>query len=267
MKTILILSLLAPNLLLGQGTPDTGNSKLWEMRKKMQQRSAQRTGSYVEQMNQALQSGDAEGAESALKAAIAQGTLTQSQINDARGRIDSMVSQQRQAMVAEARAKQEAEARAAEAERMAVADSATSRMAVPRESTPSSSRTSVSESRSSSPSKASTTESQRFSATFPGGYYNFTCTRDTNAGKSNMSPWLTLRASNGKEWAIQYSVPMFLSSNKGKTGGLATDDRQNLEGVTMNVSFNSAGEPVSIKNMSNGNHCEVKNWKVTGYGW
>jgi|GEM_PF-2699631 len=103
MKIILILSLLAPNLLLGQGTPDTGNSKLWEMRKKVQQRSAQRTGSYVEQMNRSLQSGDAEGAETALKAAIAQGTLTQTQINDARGRIDSMVSQQRQAMVAEAR--------------------------------------------------------------------------------------------------------------------------------------------------------------------
>lgn len=114
MKVILILSLLAPNLLLGQGTPDTGNPKLWEMRKKMQQRSAQRTGSYVEQMNQALQSGDAEGAESALKAAIAQGTLTQTQINDARGRIDSMVSLQRQAMVAEARAKQEAEAAASQ---------------------------------------------------------------------------------------------------------------------------------------------------------
>ena len=112
-----------------------------------------------------------------------------------------------------------------------------------------------------------TGESQRFAAAFAGRYHDFTCVRDNNPGKGNMSPWLTLRASNGKEWAIQYSVPMIFSGNKGNTGGLATDDRQNLEGVTMNVLFNAAGEPVSIKNKSNGNHCEVKDWKVTGYGW
>ena len=123
MKVILILSLLAPNLLLGQGTPDTGNSKLWEMRKKVQQRSAQRASSHVQQMNQALQSSDTEGAESALKAAIAQGTLTQTQINDARGRIDSMVSQQRQAMVKAQKAEAE------QAERMKAQSTASSNSA------------------------------------------------------------------------------------------------------------------------------------------
>lgn len=106
-----IIVAILPSLILAQGTPSSGNSKLWQMRKKVQQRSAQRTGTYLEQMEQALQSRDAATAESALKAAIAQGTLTQTQITDARGRIGALVTQQQQAMVAEARAKEEAEAR------------------------------------------------------------------------------------------------------------------------------------------------------------
>ncbi len=58
MKALLVACIFLPALLLAQGTPTTGNSKLWEMRKKMQQRSAQRTGSYVEQMDRSLASGD-----------------------------------------------------------------------------------------------------------------------------------------------------------------------------------------------------------------
>lgn len=112
MKWLVIALLIAEaSPLPAQGIPDTGNSKLWEMRKKMQQRSTQRAGTYLEQMEQALQSGDTATAESALKAAIAQGTLTQTQITDARDRIGAMVTQQQQAMVAEALAKEEAEMR------------------------------------------------------------------------------------------------------------------------------------------------------------
>jgi hypothetical protein len=119
----------------------------------------------------------------------------------------------------------------------------------------------------SSSTKRGGSEMHTFAKLYAGGYHNFTCTRDANVGKGNMSPWLTLKASNGKEWAIQYSVPMLLSGNRGSTGGLATNDSQSLVGTIMNVRFNDSGEPVSIKNTANGNHCEVKNWKVSGYGW
>ncbi len=268
MKTILALALLAPALLPAQGIPDTGNSKLWQMRKKVQRRSAQRAGSYLDQMNQALDTGDAADAESALKAAIAQGTLTQPQIDDARGRIAALVSRQQQEMVAEARAKTEAESRLAAAQREAEApargtESAASRMSQTQMPEASSSGR---RSDASSSTAAKTTEEQRFAATYAGGYHDFTCTRDTNAGEGNLRPWLTLRASNGKQWAVQYSVPLFFNPNKNGTG-LTTDDRQNLEGTTMNVSFNQAGKPTNIKNTSNGKHCEVIDWKVAGYGW
>lgn len=47
MKSIIIAALvLGPALLGAQGVPDTGSSKLWQMRKKVQQRSAQRTGTW-----------------------------------------------------------------------------------------------------------------------------------------------------------------------------------------------------------------------------
>lgn len=60
-STLAIIVLL-PTIGIAQGTPDTGNSKLWEMRKKVQQRNAQRAGSYLEQMNQSLTDGDSAGA-------------------------------------------------------------------------------------------------------------------------------------------------------------------------------------------------------------
>ncbi len=79
------------------------------MRKKVQQRAGQRAGTFLEQMNAALREGDPDGAEAALKAAVAQGKMTQGEIDEARSRIDGMVSQQRQAMVGAARAKHAAE--------------------------------------------------------------------------------------------------------------------------------------------------------------
>lgn len=118
-STLAIIVLL-PTIGIAQGTPDTGNSKLWEMRKKVQQRNAQRAGSYLEQMNQSLTDGDSAGAESALKSAIAQGTLTQPQIDDARGRIEAVVSAQQQAMVAAARAKEATEARMTQSQNRSV---------------------------------------------------------------------------------------------------------------------------------------------------
>lgn len=88
---------------------DDQSSRLWDMRKKVQQRAGQRAGTFLEQMNTALREGDPGGAEAALKAAIAQGKMTQGEIDGARARIDGMVSQQRQAMAAAAQAKHEAE--------------------------------------------------------------------------------------------------------------------------------------------------------------
>lgn len=108
-------------------------------------------------------------------------------------------------------------------------------------------------------------EVSRFAALYAGAYHDFTCSKDTNAGKGLTSPWLTLRGANGKEWAIRYKVAL-LNQNSGN-GGLATDDSQDLTGTKMNVRFNSTGEPISIKNTTNGNHCEVIDWKVSGYGW
>ena len=108
-------------------------------------------------------------------------------------------------------------------------------------------------------------ELSRFAALHAGGYHDFVCSRDTNSGKGITSPWLTLKAGNGKEWAIRYKVPVF-GQNTG-SGGLATNDRQDLTGTKMNVRFNKLGHPVSIKNTANGNFCEVIEWRVTGYGW
>lgn len=113
---------------------------------------------------------------------------------------------------------------------------------------------------------AQSPEVARFTALYADGYHNFTCSRDANAGKGKTTPWLTLRAANGKEWEIRYKVDLLLNQNRGD-GGLATDDRQDLTGVTLNVRFNKAGEPISIKNSANGNHCEVIDWKISGYGW
>ncbi len=78
------------------------------MRKKLQQRGSQRAGSYLEQLDAALAGRDLAGAESALKAAIAQGTLTQAQIDEARGRVQAAAAREQAALVADARAKAEA---------------------------------------------------------------------------------------------------------------------------------------------------------------
>lgn len=96
-----------------EDTPAAGDqsSRLWAMRKKVQQRAGQRTGTYLEQMNSALSDGDMDGAEAALKAAIAQGKMTQEEIDAANGRIAAKQHAQQAAMAANARAKADAQSR------------------------------------------------------------------------------------------------------------------------------------------------------------
>lgn len=74
------------------------------------------------------------------------------------------------------------------------------------------------------------------------------------------------RSSHRHEAAHPHTSPLLFSQNRGKTGGLALDD-ESLVGATMDVRFNGKGEPTSIKNVGNGNSCEVTDWWVTGYGW
>lgn len=95
-------------LLLGLVSVASGQSSMMELRKKVNGRKTAATRSYLQQVDDALSQGDTEAADKALKAAIAQGTLSQAAINDARGRISAVDSQQRAGMVAAARAKEEA---------------------------------------------------------------------------------------------------------------------------------------------------------------
>ncbi len=92
---------------------DDQSSRLWAMRKKVQQRAGQRAGTFLEQMNAALSDGDLDGAEAALKSAIAQGKMTQEQIDEATARIQAKQHSQQAAMVARAEAQSRAEAPAA----------------------------------------------------------------------------------------------------------------------------------------------------------
>ncbi len=236
---------------------DDQSSRLWAMRKKVQQRSTQRTGSYLEQLNAALAEGDRDGAESALKAAIAQGTLTQAQIVDVRSRIDAQHSQQQAALLAAAQTRETAARQAAAAARTPSEGTAPAMPAVA--------------SASSAPPDAGgkTTELQRFATRFAGRDSRFTCTKDRSGGnKTGMTSFtITLKDQNsGKEWAVEYGVAQLLNRNQGNTGGL-TVNNESLAGATLEVRFNAKGEPVSIKNPSNGNSCEVSDWWVTGYGW
>jgi hypothetical protein len=100
---------------------DDSSAGLKAMLKKVRERGRQRTGTYLEQMNGALAEADVSGAEAALKAAISQGSLTQKQIDEARGRIDGELSRQQAAQVAQAKAKAEAQQRAAADREMAAA--------------------------------------------------------------------------------------------------------------------------------------------------
>lgn len=112
-------------------------------------------------------------------------------------------------------------------------------------------------------------EQARFAALFAGGYHRFTCTGDSAGGRqTGMTSYsITLKHSGtGKEWRVQYSVAQLFNRNSGHTGGLSLND-ESLVGSTMEVRFNSKGEPESIKNLGNGNHCAVTEWWVTGYGW
>ncbi len=256
---------LFPLILHAQGTPDTGNSKLWEMRKKVQQRSTQRAGSYLEEMNRSLATGDSSGAETALKSAIAQGSMTQAQIDDARGQIDSLVSRQQQTMVAQARAARENEARQAEAIQLAAAQASQARA-----STAVSGGSSVNSmgNGASVPSGAKAdTELDRFNARNRGGTRTFTVTRDDGWSTLRDDAWITLKdTENGKQWALNYSPGFSDQFNKGETGGLTTNN-ESLVGTRVSVYFHGSGEPESIKNLDNGNTCRVRDWKVTGYGW
>lgn len=95
-------------LLLAASSAALAESSIMALRKKLQGLKEASAKSCTQEMNAALQRGDVEKADKALKAAIAQGTLTQAQIDEARGRVAAVVSQQLSAMVAAARAKEEA---------------------------------------------------------------------------------------------------------------------------------------------------------------
>jgi len=261
----------------------TAQSSMMDLRKKMQKRHAGQARSHLEQMETALNSGDAEGADKALAAAIAQGTLTQTQIDEARGRIQSAESQQRAAVVAAAQEKEAEQRRMAEqqaaAERqrqMASANSNAQSAGGGSTTAPTASNTPARTNETqgkmlppatSSSATAKSTEAQRFAAKFGGGYFSFTCSRDSNAGKGRTPAWITLKdPQSDKEWEVNYSTPQFLNPNRGNTGGLTLND-ESLVGARLEVHFNQTGEPKSIKNLGNGNHCPVHDWKVSGYGW
>ena len=97
-----------PSAAGGAPAGDNQSSRLWEMRRKVQQRAAQRAGTFLEQMNAALSEGDLDGAESALKAAVAQGKMTQEQIDESTGRIQAKQHAKQAAMVARADAQSSA---------------------------------------------------------------------------------------------------------------------------------------------------------------
>lgn len=259
----LALICLFPAILHAQGAPESGNSRLWEMRKKAQQRSAQRAGSYVEQMNQSLASGDSRGAEDALKSAIAQGALTQAQIVEARGRIDSLVSKQQMAAVAAARAERAQQAREAEAMRLAEAEAQAAKARSSAAMSGSASGGAPAGAGTSAATADAGTELDRFYDRYRGGTATFVVTHD------NRDSWITVEDTRiGKRWALYYSTNVWGNTNKnaGKGGGL-TVNGESLVGARVSVYFHGNGEPDDIKNLDNGNKCEVRDWKVTGYGW
>ena len=67
-------------------------SDMMKLRKKVQNSKVQRTQTYIKGVSDALAQNDIPAAEKALSAAIAQGTLTQSQINEAKAAIQSRSS-------------------------------------------------------------------------------------------------------------------------------------------------------------------------------
>jgi multidrug efflux pump subunit AcrA (membrane-fusion protein) len=274
MKSLtLVFVCLFPVILHAQGTPDTGNSKLWEMRKKVQQRGTQRAGSYLEQMNESLASGDSAGAEEALKSAIAQGSMTQAQIDESRGQIDGLVSRQQQAMVAEARAAREeearqAEARQAEAMQLAADQAAQERAAQTTETSGTSGRSSMSfgatfggDSATSEPANTET-ELDRFRSHWRGRTALFTVTHD-NGGTGLDGTSLVVRDNDtGKKFKVHY--------NMGFSEGLFDADVRSAVGYTVSIRFGDDGFPSSIKNPENGRGTQTSSggsWVVDGFGW
>lgn len=258
MKLLILTAIvIVPTLLVAQGIPDTGNSKLWEMRKKMQQRSTQRVGSYLEQMNQSLASGDASGAESALKAAIAQGTMTQPQIDESRGRMDAMVSQQRQAMVAEARAREAAAAREADQHRASDLARA-SREAMDRRTVAESPVSPATPAGRGPAAKESETELSRFKARWKGRTANFTVTWDDGGSFLNGTHLEVADPDTGKKFQVHYNV--------GLNKGIFDADTKSAVGATVSIRFGADGMPASIKNPTTGRGANISG-KVTGYGW
>ena len=232
------------------------SDRLWAMRKKVQQRGKQRTGTYLEQLQGCLSDGDLEGAEAALKSAIAQGTLSQSQIDEAKGRIASGYSSQQAKLVAEARAKEEAgRAEAARAAEVAQAESQQQRMArndVPSRSGSDSARTSNPDA---GKSAKTTTEEERFRAKWRNQTANFTVTSSSASWPSNS---LIVQDSNtGLKFKVGYDI------------GIDKDIfDSNATGASVSIRFNGAGTPASIKSLGTGRSSSTNNsWKVTGYGW
>lgn len=110
-------------------------------------------------------------------------------------------------------------------------------------------------------------ELQRFYQRNRGGMRTFTVVKDDEWSTTSSEAWVTLRDQEaGKEWRLCYSPGFTDQFNRGSTGGL-TMNNESLVGAKVEVHFHGDGEPQSIQNLSNGNTCRVKDWKVTGFGW
>ena len=235
---------------------EDSSARLKEIRRKLQKANGGRAGGYLEQMNEALASGDTAAAGKALAAAIAQGTLTQTQIEEARGLIQAKESQQ-QALVAAARSKQEAEAAAsaasaemAENQRREIAgNDATVRPASAAGGAPPADR----------PGRAET-ELDRFRAHWKGKTADFTVKWDNGGGLLSGTKLEVRDPNSGKSFLVSYDT--------GIGEGIFDPSQKSAVGATVSIRFNGEGTPVSIKNPGTGRSLATNNgWKVTGYGW
>ena len=251
----LIPTLLATIGLCTQAADQTSTSKLMEMRKKVQKLHASDARGYLQQMETALNAGDFAGADTALNGAIAQGTLTQTQIDEARGRVQTAEFQQRATMVAAAK---EAEQRrmaeqqaAAERQQQMAATNADARRSrdVPTPASPMQNDRATAKQE---------TELDRFKKHFQGREVTFTVVHDDGGGFATSNDLVLKDSTTGKKFRVGYTHGLNKSLGNGKT----------LEGSSVVVVFDRSGVPCRIKNPANGWSYSVDpEWKATGYGW
>ena len=236
----------------------SAQSDMMELRKKVQNSKVQRTQNYLENVDAALSQGDIPAAERALSATIAQGVLTQAQINTARAAISS-----RSSGIANARAEQQrqmeaqrqAEIAAAEAEQQQVA---ANRRAAQQRSTNTGGSTTMPRQEEQAQDQDRGTELSRFQQQFRGAKTTFTLVSAGSGGLMSLSNHLLLKHSSGKTFSVQYDTGI---------GKGLSDGGKLSAGAQIEVKFTGSGEPSSAKNLANGNVVPLSNYKVTGYGW